>query len=552
MGTLHCDPGSDESLALMKGWIDDCQRRHHLCMKMPHQRVCGPKRLLQCLSDGSVRLETQSPAQRCDYIALSYCWGDGTAVKKTTMETLDRHQLGIPEKSLPRIYREVAAIARGLNIAYLWIDSLCIIQDSPEDKEKEIKQMSNIYRGALIVVVAASAPSPSNSLLRVNSQSDRSRTWRTASMIRYKEMDLDVKFRKRSNEAHHSTLAIIGTPIVERGWCFQEKLLASRCLVFLDDEVVWECQSCCLCECGGKQKHFHSESTRMSPYEKHLLPLAEQEPFQLDGTLRYFADAEAAYTFWESAVQIFSLRALKYETDRLPAISAIALIVAEATGDRYLAGRWRDDLLAGLSWLAHTVRDDPRPHQKYIAPSWSWASLPRGVNYDSWRTERDVDLDASVLDAWTTWEGQNPYAPVSDAAIVLSGFHCDAELTMEGWSPEGLGYVANLDFGDADVQTVRLGWRFRALDFIRVEPDTNVDGLGRNSRYLRHVTDHRAIGQPYCSGTVHLLWLQEYLCLILTPSCRRKGAFERLGILGVGGGGLKMPKVVQRSSITLV
>ena len=98
MGDLHCDPGSDESLTLMKGWIDSCQRSHQRC-KMP-QQVGGPKRLLHCLPDDSVRLETQNPTQRCDYIALSYCWGDGTAVKKTTMETVDSHHVTKPHRDV--------------------------------------------------------------------------------------------------------------------------------------------------------------------------------------------------------------------------------------------------------------------------------------------------------------------------------------------------------------------------------------------------------------------------------------------------------------------
>ena len=309
MGDLHHDPGSDESLALMKGWIDNCQRCHPLCKMMPRQ-VGGPKRLLQCLpDDGSVRLvETQSRTQRCDYIALSYCWGDGTAVMKTTEKateeapkTLDRHQSGIPDKDLPPLYQEVVALARGLDIAYLWIDAICIIQDSPEDKAEEIKKMSDIYRGAFVVVVAATAPSPSNSLLRVEPQSGQSNTWRTASLIRYEDIDFDVKFRKREN-SHAFSDATDRTPIAFRAWCFQEKMLASRCLIFLDDEVVWECRSCCHCECGGEQEQFSvwdsskvlSVSVR---YEKMLLPVAEH---QLDGTLTYFADAEAAYSFWET------------------------------------------------------------------------------------------------------------------------------------------------------------------------------------------------------------------------------------------------------------
>ena len=196
-------------------------------------------------------VETQSCTQRCDYIALSYCWGDGTAVKEMSEKMLKCRQSGLLAEELPPLYREVVAVARGLNIGYLWIDAVCIIQHSQRDKDEEMMKMGDIYRGALVVVVAATAKSPWDSLLRFKPQAGQSNTWRTASQIRYKgykEMDLDVRFRKRAN-GHVSTNATEFTRVGERAWCFQEKLLASRCLVFCADEVVWECRSCCLCEC---------------------------------------------------------------------------------------------------------------------------------------------------------------------------------------------------------------------------------------------------------------------------------------------------------------
>ena len=243
----------------------------------------------------------------------------------------------------------------------------------------------------------------------------------------------------------------------------------------------------------------------------------------------------------------YSHRKLSFETDRLPAISAVALVVADATGDDYLAGLWRGNLLAGLCWFpTYGSASDARPLQEYIAPTWSWVShrddpdqalVPSEASYDvssSHRTRHshDANLDASVLDAWTTLEGQNPYGPVSDAVIVLSALHCDAELTI----PKD-GDYPQLDFGHAEVEKAKLDNLFSVLDCMPVEPDTNVDRLGRNSRYLRRSTDHK-IGQPACSGTVRLLWLREDISLILTPSRRKEGAYERLGILHPGRGNL--------------
>ena len=332
-------------------------------------------------------------------------------------------------------------------------------------------------------------------------------------------MDLDVKFRKRLDAAHGCFTggnAIHGTPIAERAWCFQEKLLARRCLVFVGDEVVWECRSCCLCECSGAQENFYDQRALGAPYEQKLLPLAEydtlsafwqlpftehepfldgtltafaqlpfaeHEPFQLDSPLKYFADAEAAYSFWESAVHNYSRRTLTFQTDRLPAISAVASIIADATGDRYLAGLWRNDLLAGLAWIGSKAA----PQQEYIAPTWSWASLPGKVYYTGrTRHSRGADLEASVVDAWThvkdfgrSGRRYGPMSEVTDGAIVLSGVHCDIEMTIS--FSKDYACKIQLDFGHVEVETVCDNDDYSAcalLDTPLVEPDTdtNVDG----------------------------------------------------------------------------
>ena len=302
----------------------------------------------------------------------------------------------------------------------------------------------------------------------------------------------------------------------------------------------------------------------MTPYERWQLPLAEHEPFQLDGTLKYltFAGAEAAYSFWKDAVWNFSRRALTFQTDRLPAISAVASTIAGAvTGDRYLAGLWRNELLAGLCWTLYgRPKDDvPRPDQEYIAPTWSWASHP-GMLFLPQFTSCDTDNQATVLEAWTALKGPDPYGAVSDGAIVLFGVHCDVEMTTPERDDDGI----QLDFGHGEVQTVNYPTRRRTpqgalptlfeLDGMQVEPDTDVDRLSGNPRYLRRVTDRQTDGQPACSGTVHLLWLMKEKCLILTPS-RRKGkeeAYERLGGIFIDIMTPEMPKKVQPSSIKLV
>ena len=108
---------------------------------------------------------------------------------------------------------------------------------------------------------------------------------------------------------------------------------------------------------------------------------------------------------------------------------------------------WRNELLTGLVWAPDgPPKDNPRPDQEYIAPTWSCASRP-GVllcylhlNRDS----RDAGHQATVLNAWTVLKG-----PVSDGAIVLPGVHFDVKTMI----PERDGYI-QLDFGHGEVKRV--------------------------------------------------------------------------------------------------
>lgn len=90
------------------------------------------------------------------YLALSHCWGttmpqSATTTLATMAERLER----IPLDSLPRTFVDFTRIARNLGVQYVWIDSMCIIQDSREDWEKEAAQMASVYSNAYCTIAAS-------------------------------------------------------------------------------------------------------------------------------------------------------------------------------------------------------------------------------------------------------------------------------------------------------------------------------------------------------------------------------------------------------------
>ena len=89
-----------------------------------------------------------------DYFALSYCWGTdrGKTVAKTTRETLLPFHDQIDVKALPKTFQDAIQVVRSLGYRYLWIDSLCIVHDDPDDFGKECIQMGKIYANSICTI----------------------------------------------------------------------------------------------------------------------------------------------------------------------------------------------------------------------------------------------------------------------------------------------------------------------------------------------------------------------------------------------------------------
>jgi hypothetical protein len=70
---------------------------------------------------------------------------------------MESHRRGIAWSEVSKYFRDAIAITRKLGIRYLWIDSLCIIQDDREDQELEAIKMGSVYGNAYLVLAATAA-----------------------------------------------------------------------------------------------------------------------------------------------------------------------------------------------------------------------------------------------------------------------------------------------------------------------------------------------------------------------------------------------------------
>ena len=154
----------DQAGDFIQHWRKSCST-HESCIA-EYDTVMPTRVLALCGNQAqpSVRL-VNSRGQRGRYIALSHCWGPTKKrPPRTTSDNLEAQQAGIAFGDLPKTFQDVVELAQVIGIRYVWIDSLCIIQDDPQDWYHEAERMGDVYRNAALVVAASGARDSSEGL----------------------------------------------------------------------------------------------------------------------------------------------------------------------------------------------------------------------------------------------------------------------------------------------------------------------------------------------------------------------------------------------------
>jgi hypothetical protein len=223
-------------------WIKVCDSNHDTCKRDNEKHVLTiPTRLIEISEKVGepVRLVDSTSIKPSRYVALSHCWGPPTDNEKvcTLKNNIKRFQQCIDFVSLPRTFRDTVTITRGLGIKYIWIDSLCIIQDDEEDWERESGRMDLVFSDAYCTIGASSASSSLEGFLEYR----KPRTCvqlQTGSIGTFYVCEAIDDFRK------HVELGELN----RRGWVLQERALSRRSIYFTSTQVYWECGKGVQCE----------------------------------------------------------------------------------------------------------------------------------------------------------------------------------------------------------------------------------------------------------------------------------------------------------------
>ncbi|KAI0468962.1 HET-domain-containing protein [Xylaria cf. heliscus] len=397
---------SDQANQFIRSCLDRCLDLHPNCVQ-PGGRL--PSRLIDIGSSHNdhVRLVETSPNSHYEYIALSYCWGEVDVVK-TTNRNYDEMKMGVLVSTLPRTIQDAIIVTRKLGQRYLWVDAICIIQDSKLDWEIESANMASIYRSSLLTIAAATAAAASDGFL--NQEHSASEAKPPYQQIWYDEHGDETtlaarvvpEFETHTDDADEDD----PLPLSLRGWTLQEQKLSTRTISYRRRELWWSCLTESSCEC-----HIINE-----------LP-GDVKKFCFNSTYS-ITTAEEMYREWHSTVAAYTVRALKYSSDKLPAIAGIAKVVQELTKSVYIAGLWKDNLIHDLTWEVPELRNieaqsSVAASPTYFGPTFSWISVNRDVTY-GWDDRKFKATQCDILATESLAAGLNPLGHVESAYLTIS------------------------------------------------------------------------------------------------------------------------------------
>jgi hypothetical protein len=324
--------------------------------------------------------------------------------------------LELLSSSNAKLFRHAMYVTRCLGIRYLWIDSMCIMQDDNAEKGKEIALMGEIYYNSSLNISATDSTSGADGLIF---QRD---TLKTTPCSKGDLVAFHNKVLVESDEGE----------LNKRGWVLQERILSPRVLHFTRDQIFWECNSLLASEIRPEGERIDPTNSRdmrgiLSASHTAALP---------DDTMK---------ALWYDAVHQYSATSLSFPGDRLLAVSALAerySIVGEQSPNDYVAGIWMSHLPLALVWrripeIATQSTFQQNAAQEQIAPTWSWAALTCAIE------SADMDnlhTDVVVLDVSIRRRSANLFDGLSSCQLRVQGQMCKVEQ-----DPEAVGLEITWD-----------------------------------------------------------------------------------------------------------
>lgn len=449
---------SQECFEIAQDWFEQCLHSHPYCPS--YKATWCPTRLIRIKSPSEVCLvETANFDAPVPYYTLSYCWGK-QSILVATKSTYESFKTSIPVENLPLTIQDAMYVVYRLSgpVSYIWIDSLCIVQDDPKDWRREAATMCDVYHNARLTIAALGASGGTEGLF-ARRDPLAAKTCRVPSKYVLEEAICIDK------------IGLLGTlkpaydraPLHKRGWVFQEKTLSSR-MLFFGSYLYWKCESCFEIESvvsNTMDVGFNSSTKDSRAAEEAEIEKREEKATtpDMDGYMKIPEQLVA----WRQSVKAFTNCDLTVPTDRIPAILGVITDLERKNGWKNMNGLFVDHLALDLLWMGDWNR---RSEDRLLGvPTWSWTSMQTPIRYSDIATYRlieaikvkineqdnkvlnivgplvelnlDIIQDQNQDKSWTSWT-------LKDFDYKHSIWRSNSQLDILGKIPEGPHYFLPL------------------------------------------------------------------------------------------------------------
>jgi hypothetical protein len=377
------DPTSDLHMSSILEWLDECST-HAACtqtnsgtVRLDARDAPLPTRCIDVLAQNPVLRETDG--SRGTYITLSHRWNEATEKCKTTMSNLEERNSTLELATLSKTFQHAILITQRLGIQFLWIDSICIIQDGDKgrDWKKEVMKMGQYYQHS-ILTIAATASSPQYGFLSSRPQ----KSFTSLARLPYRDISGLQRghfyiYKRESHIDDQYVSGVWNSELLKRGWVFQEWILSRRIVYFTTSQIFFECQT----------RGPRSESKEAIGFRQFPLNLNKS----FGNKTAFSFPTLSIERIWYQLIEVYSrLDFTVADKDRIIALYGIAGDVREMfiLNDRqsrepklleYVSGLWLRDIHYGLLWQQKSASRECVRVQGL--PSWSWASLLHEVKW---------------------------------------------------------------------------------------------------------------------------------------------------------------------------
>lgn len=384
-------PANDFSRAI--SWAEDCRMFHSNCSQ-GHGRAFTPTRLIEVGSPTSTEKPLKIrlvPGHEVlgEYVTLSHCWGIKPVIQ-TTRQAISLFMKDILWSHLSKTFQDAIEITRALAVPYLWIDSLCIVQDDYHDWERESAKMGDIYAFAFLNIAAAASSDGSGGCFTPREGLEN--------QVRMNYFDTSgepagtVVLSPYFAETFEKT--VLRGPLLQRAWVVQERLLSKRRLYYAKDQLYWQCR-----------QHGESESE------------------VIDSSLYNDSRAQLKHAHmhqWHRTLEQYSRCSMTRSEDKLPAISGLAHSMASLLGLHYVAGLWQEYLGEDLLWQVVNPAASRR-HPTYRAPSWSWAAIDGEISFSFYSLNGPKKSYLEDFDVKLQPKGTDSFGQLVSGTLTVTG-----------------------------------------------------------------------------------------------------------------------------------